>query len=82
MEVIHLRGDDGAEGRVSSGVKIEYQEGEEGGEGMGGDWLGRDGTQCRVPGERLVCGKGPHLNIMSHEKTVPSCQLHSDKEKV
>lgn len=49
---------------------------------MGGDWLGRDGTQCRVPGERLVCGKGPHLNIMSHEKTVPSCQLHSDKEKV
>lgn len=26
MEVIHLRGDDGAEGRVSSGVKFEYQE--------------------------------------------------------
>lgn len=49
---------------------------------MGGDWLGRDGTQCQVPGERLVYGKGPHLSIMSHEKTVPSCQLHLDKKSV
>lgn len=28
MEVIHLREDDGAEGRVSLGVKFEYQVGE------------------------------------------------------